>query len=542
MATESGHDIPDTNAYMGDSAADRVFHILEIAQLIVCELELKDLFRALPITRDLWETRDKIPDRVWAHHLRRLGYPDYVIRDTSYCLRTSYISIAQAVDGISRGVRPKSERIITEDYGKGKYIHLSCEGNMEPPLMFLSFNSGIRWNLRGNMYTLDGIVLKLLTTRGEEPFHRICDGNSVLISGPNRSFEARRLKDWSLTARFENFNLPDGTEIERYFLFNDKHMVSMYDSPVEERDAEGDNGDRVVHHTMVEFWDFDGQKRGESVLHGVLHSEMSLSSINGCQYFTVTSSSSQATSWSRATSWSLDTLDIVFERSLSTEEKRKGYTLKLFGDVLNLLSSSGESLGHWLVDGGETSVEVAEMLRHCAYYPIRKFSDGHRVSWSRRHPVLWDKEGKPIKGFLWQDDEIRRRGLIPCANRFFGFPTTEEMTSARSVKWTAGILFDRFFFIISFLPNSWIAAFRQPLLVVYSKKGVALTSRLLHSDMRGMDLTWFIDILGRLVIIYHRFSGMTDEWEVIDFRGNLSESGKKAANFQESQSPRVIEN
>ncbi|CZS82652.1 unnamed protein product [Fusarium graminearum] len=355
MATESGHDIPDTNAYMDDSVADRVFHILEIAQLIVCELELKDLFRALPITRDLWETRDKIPDRVWAHHLRRLGYPDYVIRDTSYCLRTSYISIAQAVHGISRGVRPKSERIITKDYGKGKYIRLSCEGNMEPPLMFLSSNPGIYRNPRGNMHTLDGIVLKLLTKRGEEPFHRICDSNSALVSGPNRSFKARRLKDWSLTARFKNFNLPDGTEIERYFFIQ-------------------------------------RQTRGQ---------HMSFSSINGCQYFTVTSSSS------RATTWRLDTLDIVFERSLSTEEKRKGYTLRLRGGVLDLLSSSGEILGHWLVDGGETSAEVAEMLRDCAYCPIRKFSDGHRVSCDLRHPVLWDKEGNPIKDFPWQDDEIR---------------------------------------------------------------------------------------------------------------------------------------
>ncbi|KAM0306678.1 hypothetical protein ACHAPM_001251 [Fusarium culmorum] len=536
MATESGHCIPDTNAYMGDSAADHVFHILEIAQLIVCGLELKDLFRALPITRDLWETRDKIPDRVWAHHLRRLDYPDYVIRDTSYCLQTSYISIAQAVDGISRGVRPKSERIITKDYGKGKYIRLSCEGNMEPPLMFLSFNPGIYRNPRGNIYTLDGIILKLLTKRGEEPFHRICDSNSVLVSGPNRSFKARRLKDWSLTARFKNFNLPDGTEIERYFLFNDKHVVSMYKFPRKEWDDEWDYVNGMGHDYMVELWDYDGQKRGELILHGVLWSEMSLSSINGCQYFTVTSSSS------RATSWSLDTLDIVFERSLSTEEKRKGYTLRVRGGVLDLLSSSDEILGHWLVDGGETSVEVAEMLRDCAYCPIRKFSDGHRVSWGPRHPVLWDKEGKPIKDFPWQDDEIRRRGLVRCANRFFGFPTTEEMTSAWSVKWTVGILFDRFFFIISFLPYSCIAAFRQPLLVVYSKKGVALTSKLLHSDMKGMHLTWFIDILGRLVIIYHRFSGITDEWEVIDFRGNLSESGKKAANFQESQSPRVIEN
>ncbi|EYB24898.1 hypothetical protein FG05_04373 [Fusarium graminearum] len=360
MATESGHDISDTNAYMGDSVADRVSHILEIAQLIVCELELKDLFRALPITRDLWETRDKIPDRVWAHHLRRLGYPDYVIRDTPYCLRTSYISIAQAVHGISRGVRPKSERIITKDYGKVKYIRLSCEGNMEPPLMFLSSNPGIYRNPRGNMHTLDGIVLKLLTKRGEEPFHRICDSNSVLVSGPNRSFKARRLKDWSSTARFKNFNLPDGTEIERYFLFNDKHVVSMYIFPRKECDDEWDYANEWVMITC-----------------------------------------------SRATTWRLDTLDIVFERSLSTEEKRKGYTLRVRGGVLDLLSSSGEILGHWLVDGGETSAEVAEMLRDCAYCPIRKFSDGHRVSCDLRHPVLWDKEGNPIKDFPWQDDEIR---------------------------------------------------------------------------------------------------------------------------------------
>lgn len=528
MATESGHDIPDTNACMGDSAADRVFHILEIAQLIVYELKLKDLFRALPITRGLWDTRDKIPDRVWAHRLRRLGYPDYVIRDTSYCLRTNYISIAQAVDGISRGVRPKSERIITKDYGKGKYIHLCDEGNMEPPFMFLSSDPDISRHPRGNMYTLDGIVLKLLTTRVERPVRRICDGNSILVLGSNLTFEARKLKDWSLTARFETmvYNPLDGTDIKRTFSFDDKHIISVYDFP----GKEWDYIDGMVHDSMVEFWDYDGQRCGESILHGVRHLEMSLSSINGCQYFTVTSSGS------RATSWSLDTLDIVFERSLSTEEKRKGYSLKVFGDVLSLLSLSGKSLGHWLVDGGEISVEVAEMLRYCAFRPIRKFSDGHRVSWGGRNPVLWDKEGKLIKDLPWQDDEIRRRGLVPCANRSFGFPTTEEMKSALSVNRAAGILFDRFFFIISFIPNSGIAAFRQPLLVVYSKKGFALTSRLLHSDMQEMHFGWFVEILGRLVIIYHRYSDMVDEWEVIDFRGNLSESGKKTANFQESQS------
>ncbi|KAG8361824.1 hypothetical protein FVEN_g12619 [Fusarium venenatum] len=51
--TSSPHDIPKGPADTDGSAADRVFHILELAQQIVYELEFKNLFKAFPITKDL---------------------------------------------------------------------------------------------------------------------------------------------------------------------------------------------------------------------------------------------------------------------------------------------------------------------------------------------------------------------------------------------------------------------------------------------------------------------------------------------------------
>ncbi|KAJ0148720.1 NAD-specific glutamate dehydrogenase [Fusarium oxysporum f. sp. albedinis] len=74
------------------NSADRVFHTLELAQQIVFELELKDFFRALSITKRLWESQ--VPNHVWEEHLMRLGYPLQAIRQTSYSLKTCYTRIS----------------------------------------------------------------------------------------------------------------------------------------------------------------------------------------------------------------------------------------------------------------------------------------------------------------------------------------------------------------------------------------------------------------------------------------------------------------
>ncbi|CAG7565130.1 unnamed protein product [Fusarium equiseti] len=175
--------------------ADRVFHTLELAQQIVYELELGDLFRALPITKELWESR--VPDRVWIDHLKRLGYPDYVIRDTSYCLRTCYLSISQAVVGIRGYVAPVFKRTKMETIRKKRYMRSSCTQQMEPPFVLHSSNR----HGGGDLYILDGDDLSLVKTDVLVlPSKRVFNGSYVTATEDSDSLAVRRLDNWSLAA------------------------------------------------------------------------------------------------------------------------------------------------------------------------------------------------------------------------------------------------------------------------------------------------------------------------------------------------------
>ncbi|GKU03438.1 unnamed protein product [Fusarium langsethiae] len=215
---------------MSDSA-DRVFHILELAQKTVYDLELKDLCRVLPVTKGLWENRRRIPHRVWAGHLRRLGYPDDVVRDTSQCLCTSCISIAQAVDCIGRGVRPTSKRIKMDDVRQKGWFFSKCEIDMEPPFVLQSSSPYLVVGNKVDLYILDGNDLKLLKTDAVgQPDRRIFDGYSVLVPGTDYSLIVRNLQDWSTTARFETRtrSLLEGDSNEKSWFFHDEHIISLY--------------------------------------------------------------------------------------------------------------------------------------------------------------------------------------------------------------------------------------------------------------------------------------------------------------------------
>ncbi|KAL4732584.1 hypothetical protein ACLX1H_001602 [Fusarium chlamydosporum] len=329
------HDTPTTppshpTIFKGDSA-DRVFHILELAQQIVYKLELKDLFRTLSITRDLWQS--KVLDHVWAEHLERLGYPDYVVRETSKCLRTCYLSISQAVVAISQGVKPTSKLVRMKDLRVGDYEYIQCErimGDMEPPALMCqtprAFNYPGSLGRKRDLYTLDGGDLKLLMANVTEyPLGRICNGSSVVEEESDGSYVVRKLKDWSVTARFEcsDMSVSGG---ERIWSFHDGFFF-------------GNLGEwREPDESAWEVWDTQGLKLGpvtysrsaQTTLDEVCHSNQ------GDHYLT-------RASRTHVKSWKLDPFGLVFERHLSAEDEAKG---RFFGGaegIVALLESCSDN-------------------------------------------------------------------------------------------------------------------------------------------------------------------------------------------------------
>jgi hypothetical protein len=469
-------DISDTPSIVGDSA-DRVFHILELAQQIVYELELKDFFRALPITKDLWES--KIPDRVWADHLKRLGYPDHVIRNTSQCLRTCYVSISQAVDAISRNVESTSKTIHIEKIREKNYVYSKCGNGMEPPFLLQSSSPPYFPGLgqTADLYVLDGEDLKLLKPNVTTlPFLRIYDGSFIVGQDDSESYVMRKFEDWSLTAQFEiqPGDPSSGGNLEnKTWNFHDEFIISKYKSPWEE---EG----HPFH--IIEFWDKQGLKRGESTSPGLCC--IDFYSSKGNHYLTLWSPS-------HVKSWKLDTLDVLFELTLSASDIKDTWRFNVFEGIVFLRCYFGENKAlprYWTVNGRPMSRKVAEMLRYGQHSTALKFSDGCRVFWGHKLMLCDDKRGI-IKKFDREDNDTEWQNL------------------------ECGFLFDRFFFIISSCCDSGDRS-----LTVYSKEGDEVTSIVMERWRRG-SFDYFVDILGRLVLIHKPDCRYVDKIEVIDFRG-----------------------
>jgi hypothetical protein len=132
----------------------------------------------------------------------------------------------------------------TKDFGQREHSLSNCQDDMVPPFKFM-FSPDPVWQRKGDLYNLNGDVLKLLKARATLPYNRVCDGRTVLTRGANKTLIARKLKNWSLTARFDrNIDL-DGTMIKKTCFLYDQHLIFVYNLPHEEQEN-GEDGRFMV--------------------------------------------------------------------------------------------------------------------------------------------------------------------------------------------------------------------------------------------------------------------------------------------------------
>lgn len=484
-----------------------MFHTLELAQQIVYELELGDLFRALSITKELWESR--VPDRVWIDHLRRLGYPDYVIRNTSYCLRTCYLSISQAVAGIRGCVALVFKQTKMETVRKKRYMRSSCAQQMEPPFVFQSSHR----HGGGDFYILDGDDLSLVKTDVLAlPSKRVFIGSHGMATEDSESLAVHRLDNWSLTATYPNnpYSAEYTDSRTRDWHFYDKFIVIIYLPSASE----------PIENDLIEFWEQKGLKRGESIIfdrknlvptsiHGFgnpnffcllpvypyLRETDGLLSRFRCErihyYSNQTNHYLTYVTKSHVKSWNLDTLEVVLEHSLSEEDNERGYIFAASEGVV-FLGSLLQIRWKWTVDGRHISDKAAVTLCRnlCRMSPLH-FSDGWGISRSLLRADLHNSEGDPKE--IW------------CAFLSSGLEHY-------------GILFDMFSFSLgrNLADGSGVDSEIRALHIL-TKEGERLGTVYFKNDRRQCN--WFIDILGRLVLIYEDADGHMEEWQTIDFRG-----------------------
>ncbi|KAJ4267334.1 hypothetical protein NW762_003438 [Fusarium torreyae] len=453
------------------SSADRVFHTLELAQQIVYELEIKDLFKALPITKALWTSN--APDYIWREHLSRLGFLDYALQ-TSYCLRTLYLRISQTIDAINHGVNPVSTlRKVEKPEGQYDFVITAFEEDMDAPLVSRTSNQDFSIN---DIYVLNEGGLQLLCKNNAfQPIKHMLRCSSVL-GYENNSIVIRRLADWSVTARFDLCTIfgTDNPNIaalrwgihEGYFI----------------REKLFQKQRRGNLHTLFEIWDKQASKRGEFSYPG-----------NGGKYFYSRLGRHYMTAVSvfHARTWNLDSLELVFQYTLSDEDRDEQRYFKYREGIVFLCDGSDIPTfeRYWPVDGRQVPRKRAEMIRVSRPGSMREFSDGSRILWSK-WLTLYNSEG----------DKVRRFDL--------------KQNWSEGCYLNGGILFDQFFYSIFHFEESSCAS-----LIVYSKTGDELTSMLL--DRQGRSFTCSVDVLGRLVIAYETNELGLDELEIIDFRGIL---------------------
>ncbi|KAF4451359.1 hypothetical protein F53441_5625 [Fusarium austroafricanum] len=487
-------------------AADRVFHTLELAQQIVFELELKDFFRALAITRALWE--GQIPDCVWEEHFMRLGYPDYAIRRTSQPLRACYMCISQAIDAINHEVSPSSTLLKMKDKCGGKFVYSRCHEDMTAPLVFQSSWFGFDVT---DVFMLDLEELRLLHAKTKtSPDYLTFKGSTVIgfeyknqhddidnaeVGGEDSeadeesdededrefSYETlqyggakyvvlRKLEDWSLIAKFDpkHSGINESACWWKNFRLYDEFLIVSYHLGQEK--------------TLFEIWDSKGSKHGEIVFPAFAVYQYDYHSSFGNHYLTIYALPNRTPKI--AQTWNLDRVELVFEHTMSEEnlhlQARNGILYKYsWRDPL--------PVDYWAVDGRSISRKASEMLWKFSPLSGRAFSDGTKVIWED-WLTLYTSEGDIVRRYDLKNNEDEGCYL------------------------EGGILFDRFFFSIFWFEESSCAS-----LVVYSKTGEELTSMLLERQDRVF--TWFVDVMGRLVLVYEDDECQMDELEMIDFRG-----------------------
>ncbi|KAF5590947.1 hypothetical protein FPANT_5853 [Fusarium pseudoanthophilum] len=464
------------------NSADRVFHTLELAQQIVFELELKDFFRALLITKGLWESR--IPNHVWEEHLMRLGYPLHTIRQTRHSLKSCYMSISQAADAISHGVSPGSNlRRLEDELGGNHRYEYHYDGDMAAPLIIQSTPPD-KVSDKCNIFAIDVEDLRLLFTDVEN-FPRGVVFNGTALLGLDHSagdiytppVVLYNLDDWSLVNKFtiprpsndENMNW-----LRDYQLYNNFIVVTS----VIFNQAED------LIQTSFDVWDVQGTKHGEIIVPDEQgFADDPFHSNDGRHYLTILSNPLfENRLQTTIQTWDLERMELTYKYTISQEDMDKDHCCHTTNGIVYICDDSEKVSEYWAVDGRPISRKVAEMEFNSDH--SRKFSDGSRIAWEK-WLTLYTKEG----------DVVQRFKVKQVLGQYY---------------LEAGILFDRFIFCISWREKSKYAT-----LMVYSKTGEKLTRTRL--DVRGCCLRWFIDIAGRLVLIWDRSLCI----EIIDFCGLL---------------------
>ncbi|KAF4503157.1 hypothetical protein FAGAP_588 [Fusarium agapanthi] len=462
------------------NSADRVFHTLELAQQIVFELELKDFFRALSITKGLWESR--VPNHVWEEHLMRLGYPLHTIRQTRHSLESCYMSISQAADAISHGVSPGSNRMRLEDELGGNHRYeYHYDGDMAAPLIIQS-SPPDKASDKCNIFAIDLEDLRLLFTDIENIPKDVVFNGTILL-GVDHSLDdiesppvvLYSLDDWSLTNKLINTRLSNDENINwlgDYQLYHNFILIThvMFNQTMD------------VTETWMDIWDVEGTKRGEIIIPEQGVADDPFHSDDGSHYLTILSSPSLDNVPRTMQTWDLERMELTYECTISQEDVDQNHGYHTTNGVVYICDDLAEISEYWAVDGRPISRKVAEMEFNSGY--SRKFSDGSRIVWDK-WLTLYTKEGDVVQRFK--------------VKQVYGYYCLE-----------AGILFDRFIFSIS-----WREKSKHATLMIYSKTGEKLTRTRL--DVRGRCLRWFIDIAGRLVLIWDMSTCM----EIVDFRGLL---------------------
>ncbi|KAF4441981.1 hypothetical protein FACUT_2388 [Fusarium acutatum] len=462
------------------NSADRVFHTLGLAQQIVLELELKDFFRALLITKGHWESRG--PNHVWEEHLMRLGYPLHTIRQTRHSLKSCYMSISQAANAISQGASPGSNLMRLEDKLGGNHTYeYHYNGDMAAPLIIQS-SPPDRAADKCNIFAIDLEDLRLLFTDVENfPGDVVFNGTVLLgvdyslddIDSPPVVLYSR--DGWSLINKLTNTRLSNDENINwlrdcqlyhnfiliTYVMFNQTEDVTQ---------------------TWMDIWDVQGTKRGEIIIPEQGFADHPFQSNDGIHYLTILSNPSFEKVPRTIQTRDLERMGLTYECTISQEDMDEDHCCYTTNGIVYICDDLAEISEYWAVYGRPISRKVAEMEFNSDH--SRKFSDGSRTVWEK-WLTLYTKEGDVVQRFKVKQVQ--------------GYYYLE-----------AGILFDRFIFCIS-----WREKSKHATLMVYSKTGEKLISTRL--DVRGRCLRWFIDIAGRLVLIWDMSTCM----EIVDFRGLL---------------------
>jgi hypothetical protein len=285
------------------------------------------------------------------------------------------------------------------------------------------------------------------------------------------------LEDWSLMARFTNTHL--GSDELYPYLRNCqvyKHFILIV-HVMYHKTAPG------VIQTWFDIWDIQGTQRGEILFPKEGFVCDAFHSHAGNHYLTIHSSPWVENGPETVQTWDLERMELTYEYAISQDDMDKGYSCEPGSGIVYLWAEKEKPFEYWTVDGRPVSRKVAKMEWESFSCHPGMFSDGSRIVTSK-WLTLYTKEGDVVKRY--------------------------NVKSEDDYYLEAGVLFDRFFFSISWREKSKSAS-----LVVYSKTGEKLAWTRLR--VRGRYFSWFIDISERLVLVWDARRYV----ETVDFRGLL---------------------